>query len=281
MALPESIRLRGVDRVREFTGSDLLLEAVRKKKVPFLFQQLPRQIGLRSRPDERTRANPPRVTPRDVIHSLEILTDRRELPLSVAQTMLASITYGDRSHFLDPAIFENEIFSHCPVPSDLRDWGINEASLEEARQQPPVLVGSVLFAYYDGMDANEVCMRQIKKGPYQNKWTIGGGHFENLFEVAAFEEAREEAGWDDFFRAVPLGTADQIVAVSTNDGGITLRHYLNLMWEVSFKYQRGPRNVDGGELWRHFDDEEVPGLYRRNELAPISICALKANGLFI
>lgn len=207
--------------------------------------------------------------------AVKFLLGKANLPLPVLMTTQAILGY-DCSTLISPRDFITNFKHYNPTLDEIKHFDLNESHLAFAANEPATLTGTAVITDWDGIDENKIYMRKVAKGPYKGKYTVGGGHADNISEIASLEEVIEEAGiprsWVS--AAKPIGAANQIVLVEKKDGSIGLRRYLNLVWEIPKLYNHQLVS-NTHSPWEEVWDDDIPYLQREGMLTPIADYAIK------
>lgn len=270
-------------RAHRLDRFDLIRTATERSSMRGLLYVLARQAGIYHGWDW-PRFHQRRVSNRAYVEASSILLGRSDLPYPVGMCTQAVLQFGVSPH-IDCTAFRDNIVVHratkyelarCKEP--LRE---GDAVSDSILSQPARLAGCVAMVYWDGLDANTLKMREVDKGPYEGRMTVGGGHADRYAEVTGLEEVVEEAGMsrEILYRASPLGVANQVVAVGERTGRADLVHYVNYMWRINLSYGESASNVEPGRMWETVDDEDLAWMKEDDKLTPIAECAIEALGI--
>lgn len=252
---------------------DLMRSATKNNiSVPRMLNVLSIQLGVYNR--DVIDPNSRRQALHHIAESVNYFLGKAEIPYYVFHTTQAIFKYG-MSLNIDPRAFKNNQVSYLPNEDELKSFNIPEDKLQEAIKSPARLVGATCVTYYD-IDENIILMYPHKSGPYKEKWSVGGGHSDNLHEIPAFPEASEEIGIDinSMHHATPVGTTNQIV-IREEDDGYSLEHYFSLIWECQIPHNFKPKDPENKKEWRKMSDEEVSYLSEKGLLTPNAQCCLE------
>jgi len=276
----ELFRKRGEKlRTHRFDCFDMLRTAIQTGKVSSLIQLLARQIDIfqgRRYPGVHDKRM---TTLEGYRKAYNIMRGKEDLPYAVGLCAEASMKFE-----VSPGVNSRRFtdVTRCNLPSnmEMREWGLTWEDVVKSKMTPPRLTGSAIMIYWDGVDENYAWMRMVSDGPYQGRWTVGGGFADSLSEVTALEEVLEEAALDSFLvaRAQPLGVAHQFVAEQGGSGTYSFARFLNYMWEIPMGYDEHPHDTEVGRRWERVYDESVHYLWKNKLLTPIAEISLIKSG---
>ena len=257
-------------------GPMLIANSLRYNNVLSL-TQLPHLIALYQQA-EKTKSMGAKTQLKHIRQAIQILRGSETPPLIVSQSFLAMVRYGLSVRKVDPGEFVRNYRQSAPTLNELNTWNLTYYDVQKAKEAPPILAGTVVPIHLDGIDENHVWLRPVTDGPYKGRWTVGGGHYDNLNEVAGFEELREETGDSlSHYGCLPLCLADQVIGVSQGNN-VVLRHYLNFVWWNPYAPRDyKPKTENLNRPWSSFADDEV----RHLQLTPLAQISLKQTRIFI
>ncbi len=265
----EPIRFRG-----DIVGTDLLkashqagLSAVACLRI--LSSQLAAYRSGRAIDYKSGRTENQRISPKDRLRAAGILLRDETFSFFVAQTVLG-ITDWNLTEDIDPRIF---LANYCLYEEP------GSATAKDAWSYPQ-LTGSTLVEVQE--ESRRRVFLQVRRGD-KTFWSIAGGHYDNMTEVAALAELGEEMSLPPgvIQKAVPLCVANQAFLVGSGDEQKRVK-YLNIAWRLVMTAdelkENPPRAERGYEEWRLFGKNEVREMASQGKLSSVALCSLICAG---